>query len=215
MARSGAIMGDFDFFLSFFGVLMGLTVAEIAVKFADAIDSHPRRPIGWLCPLLAIVVLLDVTSLWLWAWGAREFIRVSWYSVYSGLAIALCYFLAAALVFPRVGSDLASLDEHYWRRKRLVVGGVILANAILLAAAMLRVRPALDDLWFFIWQGAYFGPLLVLWRSSGRRLNLAILIYLPVYFAVSALGVLPGSEWGVRSGLKETAPSAIAPASPH
>ena len=208
-------MSDFDFFLSFFGVLLGLTVAEVAIKFADAVDRHPRRPIGLLSPLLAIFVLMDITSLWLWAWGAREFIRVSWLSVYSGLAIALCYFLAASLVFPRGDGNIASLDEHYWRRKRLVLGGVILANAILLAAAMTRVRPALDDHWFFIWQGAYFLPLAVLWFSRLRRLNLALLVYLPIYFSVSAVGVLPGSEWGVRSGLKETAASTSAPTPPR
>jgi len=208
-------MSDFDFFLSFFGVLLGLTVAEVAIKFADAIDRHPNRPIGLLSPLLAVFVLMDITSLWLWAWGAREFIRVSWLSVYSGLAIALCYFLAAALVFPRGESVIANLDEHYWRRKRIVLGGVILANAILLAAAMTRVHPALEDLWFFIWQGAYFVPLAVLWFSSNRRLNLALLLYLPIYFSMSAVDVLPGSEWGVRSGLKATAVSTSAPAPPR
>jgi hypothetical protein len=200
-------MSDFEFFLTFFGLILGLTVAEVAIKFADAVDFHPRRPIGLLSPLLAIFVLMDITSFWLWAWGARDLIEVSWTSVYTALAIALCYFLAASLVFPRNDSDVASLDQHFWRRKRLVLGGVLLANAILIGLALLHVRPSFGDSWFFVWQGAYFIPLAALWVSRSRAVNLAILVYLPIFYAASASGLLPNSEWGVQSGLKATAAS--------
>ena len=39
-------MSEFEFLFSVFGLLIGLTLVEIAVKFADAIDAHHRRPIG-------------------------------------------------------------------------------------------------------------------------------------------------------------------------
>lgn len=50
-------MSDFEFLFSVFGLLIGLTFIEIAIKFADAIDAHSRRPIGLLTPLLALFVM--------------------------------------------------------------------------------------------------------------------------------------------------------------
>src|SRR3954467_4006525 len=45
--RRGA-MDDFSFLSGLFGILFGLIVAELATKFADAINLHHRRPIGLL-----------------------------------------------------------------------------------------------------------------------------------------------------------------------
>ena len=46
--RRGWAMTEFEFLFSVFGLLIGLTLIEIAIKFADAIDAHHRRPIGLL-----------------------------------------------------------------------------------------------------------------------------------------------------------------------
>jgi hypothetical protein len=58
-------MSDFEGLFALFGLLFGLIVAELALKMADAIDSHRERPIGILTPALAFLVLTDVTSFWL------------------------------------------------------------------------------------------------------------------------------------------------------
>jgi len=52
--------------------MFGLIVAELAIKFADAIDSHRERPVGILTPALALLVLTDVTSFWLFIWTAPQ-----------------------------------------------------------------------------------------------------------------------------------------------
>src|SRR4051794_12173839 len=57
-AVAGAAMTEFEFLFSVFGLLIGLTLVEIAIKFADAVDAHSRRPIGVLTPLLALFVLV-------------------------------------------------------------------------------------------------------------------------------------------------------------
>ena len=41
---------DFEYFFSFFGLLLGLTVAEVAVHLADAIEPYRKRPISLLTP---------------------------------------------------------------------------------------------------------------------------------------------------------------------
>jgi hypothetical protein len=64
-------MSDFEFLFALFGLLFGLIVAELSLKFADAIDSNRECPIGILTPALAFLLLTDVTSFWLLIWAAR------------------------------------------------------------------------------------------------------------------------------------------------
>ena len=89
-------MTEFEFLFSVFGLLIGLTLVEVAVKFADAIDAHRRRPIGILTPLLAIFVLIDVTSYWLFSWSLRDLLHVRWRTVFVALTFALPYYLSAS-----------------------------------------------------------------------------------------------------------------------
>ena len=202
-------MSDFEYFFSFFGLLLGLAVAEVALKFADAVDAHMRRPIGVLTPLLAVVVLMDLASLWLWTWSAREIIAVSWPTIFLGLILAVTYFMAASLIFPRVDNRWENLDEHYWARKRLVIGGILLVNLILLLFQFGRALPAWNDAWFFIYQLTYFVPFTALMFSRSRRGDLTILVYLIVMFIVTATDLLPNSEWGNAVDLNP--PSTLAP----
>jgi len=39
-------MTDFEGLFGLFGLMFGLIVAELALKFADAIDSNRERPMG-------------------------------------------------------------------------------------------------------------------------------------------------------------------------
>ena len=189
-------MSDFEYFFTFFGLILGLAVAELSVKFADAVDAHMRRRIGALTPLLAIFVLMDLASLWMWTWSVREIIAVSWRTIFLGLFLAVTYFMAASLIFPRIESRWESLDEHYWARKRLVIGGVLLVNTVTLFLQMGRRLPDWDDVWFFIYQGGYFVPLLALMFTKTRRADLLLLIFLIVTFIVTSTDLLPTSEWG-------------------
>ena len=84
-------MSEFEFLFLVFGLLIGLTLVEIAVKFADAIDAQRRRPIGILTPLLALFVLVDVAGYWLFAWSLRDILHVRWRTVFIGLSVAMIY----------------------------------------------------------------------------------------------------------------------------
>src|SRR6476661_2768257 len=92
----GWAMTEFEFLFSVFGLLIGLTLIEIAVKFADAIDGHRRVPIGVLTPLLASFVLIDVSGYWLFAWSLRDVLHVRWRTVFIGLVVAMTYYFSAS-----------------------------------------------------------------------------------------------------------------------
>jgi hypothetical protein len=55
--------------------MFGLIVAELALKFADAIDARRERPIGILTPALALLLLTDVTAIWINIWAVRNALR--------------------------------------------------------------------------------------------------------------------------------------------
>lgn len=110
-------MSDFEGLFGLFGLMFGLIVAELALKFADAIDSNRERPMGILTAALAFLVLTDVTSFWVFIWASRNALKVNWHTVFGGVLIAIVYFLAATLVFPRTSRGWAHLDDHYWARK--------------------------------------------------------------------------------------------------
>jgi hypothetical protein len=184
------------------------------VKLADAIDSHSRRPVGWLTPMLAVVVLFDVTSFWMWLWSLRATLEVTWSTTLISTALGITYFLAAALIFPRDPTHWPDLDTHYWARKRWVIGGLLTVAAVLLVRNLLRLLPAWSDGWFHYWQGAYFVPLVALLFTRTRRWDLALLTVLIAYWVLGALSVLPDSDWAnslAANGTRASTSAAVAP----
>jgi hypothetical protein len=120
----------FSFYLSYYGLILGLSVAQVASGFLNAIGSRHKTKIGWLTPALAIFIFLDITSFWIFAWAIRNSITISWGSMYLGLLVALVYFMASGLVFPRNIDEWPDLDVYYWKHKRLVIGGILIPNII-------------------------------------------------------------------------------------
>ena len=64
-------MSNFEFVFSLFGLLLGLALAEVLGGFGTAIQSRKKVRIGWLTPLMALLVALDITSFWMIAWSVR------------------------------------------------------------------------------------------------------------------------------------------------
>jgi hypothetical protein len=198
-------MSEFGFFFTLFGLLLGLTLAEIARKFTDTIAARDTVKLGVLTPMLAVFVLLDLASCWIWAWSVRDLIQIDWPTLFAGLVVALAYFFAAASVFPRREGVWPALDEHYFKQKRLVIAGVALANIPGLLLQLAILRPGLDDIWFFVWQGMYWTPLLLLLFVRSRRGNIALLAILLLQYLLVATNALPNSAWGNSVGLNREA----------
>lgn len=123
-------MNDFEFLFALFGLLLGLSLAEVLGGLARSIEARLRPGsairIGWLTPLLAAFVILDLLSFWGAAWFGRSVIAVSGHSLLAITVFASAYYLAASLVFPREVASAAHLDEHFFRIRRIVIG-VLLA----------------------------------------------------------------------------------------
>jgi hypothetical protein len=191
-------MSDFEGLFGLLSLMFGLIVAELAIKSADAIDSHGERPVGILTPALTLLVLTDVTSFWLWVWGARKVLVINWATVFGGVLLAFVYFLAASLVFPRTSRGWASLDEHYWSRKRLVAGGMLFANFAIIGSMLTRATPEWNDWWFYFNFVGYLIALAGLMLSHSRRLDYVFLVWAIGINVAAGANVLHSSHWGHR-----------------
>jgi hypothetical protein len=165
-------MSAFELYLSFYGLLLGLSVAQVASGLGHAVVRRRESHIGWLTPLLSIFVLFDIASFWIWAWVSREVISVSYASIYIGMVIALAYYLASVLLFPVLENGWSDLDQHYWANKRFVVVGIAVANAIVIGEAAVR-RGSVPFTTTLGWslQAFYWGPLLLMFFSRRKLVD--------------------------------------------
>ena len=142
-------MSDFEFLFALYGLMLGLSIAEVlsgvARALEDRLQSRPTLRIGWLCPLLAAFVLLDLLSFWAAAWTVRPLIRVSGESLMLVTAFAGAYYLAARLVFPRDVQQINDLDDHFFRIRRVVLGILLALLAVQMAyyASIPAIQPLL------------------------------------------------------------------------
>ena len=185
-------MAPFEFFFSLYGLVLGLSVSVIATGFATAIQHRRRVRIGWLTPLLAAFVCLDIASFWETAWNAFRDLPFSYGLLVAGLVIALVYFTAASLVFPHQVEEDTALDDHFWANKRPTLLLMIAANTLLVLAtsALVHGTPRGDTLSMHYAATWLLYVVLILPAAlSRRRWLVATLIGLhtAVYLAIAAL----------------------------
>ena len=117
-------MSAFEFFFGFYGLILGLSVVEVITGFSRILKRRQRIRVGYLIPLLALVVLLDLTSFWSMSWVRYQTIDITLQLLVVGMAIAGAYYLAASMVFPDDFDAWPSLDDYYDKHKAWVIGGI-------------------------------------------------------------------------------------------
>lgn len=181
-------MTAFEFVFSLFGLLLGLSLAEVLGGLARTLKQWRLVRLGWLTPLLGLLIMLDLTSSWALAYSLKEAIPANFLALVVGLFVTGLYFLAASLVFPDDASKWADLDDYYFEHKRQILGGM-LASRVLARAAQFGLGAAG---WIYFPAFAAFTVLaLVLMFVRGKRLNLAILLlFLSLYPLFAGLGLV-------------------------
>ena len=146
-------MSAFEFFFSFYGLLLGLSVAELVGGLSRVLHERHRVRFGWLTPLLAVFVAADLATFWNQAW---RFFRGAPFNpalLLIGLVIAATFYVAASVTFPRVTAEGVNtridLDEHFWAQRRVVFGCVLAANAMVWA--LLGLLALADPVWAAFW----------------------------------------------------------------
>lgn len=126
-------MSAFEFFFSFYGLLLGLCVAELVGGFARVLHERQRVRFGWRTPVLALFVAIDIATFWNQAWVIFRGAPFNTFLLILGLAIAATFYIAASVTFPRLAEDTHTpidLDQHFWEQRRVVFSCIMAANLI-------------------------------------------------------------------------------------
>jgi len=155
--------------------------------FAGMVRFHTIRKLEAQTALLAILTLVSICATWVDAWiMLQSSVSLNFRDLWAPVLLAIFYYLAAAVVFPRDHEQYAHLHVYFAARKRFVV-------AMLWAAVLLETYAS----WDFFGQALHHNrPLFWLWMvpynvvgnvlflalllARGRRTNIAILTALIV-----------------------------------
>ena len=125
-------MTDFEFVFLLYALILGLSMVELLTGLGRAMEykfareaEHKDFTIGYLTPLLAGFVMLDLISFWIFAWAIQDAITMGPATVTLVIAFASSYYLAARLVFPTVPDGFTDLDHHFYRVRRVVLAILI------------------------------------------------------------------------------------------
>ena len=186
-------MSGFEFVFALFGLLLGLAIAEVLAGFAqtwkarlraEAAGTVPVR-VGWLVPLLGLLVITDQIGFWLTAYAFREAIPLTFLSLLAVLAAIGGYYLLATFVFPDEPEAWPDFDDYYLRINRIVVGGMLAINLAVIGFAI-----AFEATGGQIAEAEARGPvadaalalalpaLIALFFVKSKRANLALLVLL-------------------------------------
>ena len=178
----------FDFVFSLFGLLLGLSLAEVLGGLARTLKQRKAVRIGWLTPLLGLLVMVDLTSSWALAWSLRDSIPANFLTLVIGLFVTGPYYLAATLIFPDDASRWSDLDTYYFEHKRQVLGG-ILASRVLARAAQFALGAAGWN--YFPAFAAFVFLALAAMFARSKGANLAVLlVFLSLYPLFAVLGLV-------------------------
>jgi len=184
--RRGTAIDGFNFVFSLFALLLGLSLAEVLGGFAKALRRRRVVKLGWLTPLLAIFVMLDLTSFWEFAWGARRFVDPQYGILVIGLFMCGLYYIAASLVFPSEFGERADFDAHYIDHRRQVLGAILICDFIEMAPVLiLRASEIPARVWAE--NVLQFGALLTGVITPNKRANIAALTVLICVYLYSGV----------------------------
>lgn len=196
------MMSPFELVFAAYGLLLGLAFAEVLGGFARTLKlKRAAKPVrvGWLTPLLGLVVMLDLTSFWLLAFDAREQIGANYPTLIGVLAMVGIYYLSASLIFPEVPEEWPDFDEWYDKQNRMVIGGLLAANvASWIGGVVLDATHPLPEVaevagnegltLVYLASGlGVLGLLIALLFVHGRRANVAMLAGIAALLMVSGV----------------------------
>ena len=180
-------MSEFEFTFSFFGLLLGLALAEGLGGLSRSIKASHTVHIGWPTALLGIFVSCDVVTFWMYGWALREVLPLTWPVLFGGFVVTSIYYVSTSLIFPDDVEDWSDLDGHFDKHHRKVLAGVFACNVALLStAAALGGVPGPDPRAIVVtW--SFFPLSLVAMIAKDRRIKLACLGWLIALYPLSVV----------------------------
>lgn len=177
----GHAIDHFSYFITFYSIILGLAVAELLGGFARIVRARALAKLEAQTALLALLTLIMVMTAWLDARDSLQSVTMDFKGLAAPIAMAIFYYLAAAVVFPHDDADHERLADYYASRKRFIAGTLLAASIVdefifvPHFENLLAHMPALFWLWAVPYGTAIMAALLALLLVRSRRANVAML----------------------------------------
>jgi len=168
-------MNSFDYLFSFYGLLLGIAVANVALGFADMWRDCGKFAVGYCPPLLGIIVMLGGMNVWLTMWHVRQDAGVNAWQMLAATGVAMPYVFVSRAMFPGAERETErSLEEHYLRHRMLILIVLAIPPVVSMVSKIL-----LDRVWDHGWEVEWIAAriaipflLLPLGSRAGQRIGL-------------------------------------------
>jgi hypothetical protein len=184
-------MTAFEFVFPLFGLLVGLSFAEMLSGLARTLQDKHEIHVGWLTPLLGLLILINLTMIWLGAWNVRNVSAPSSAGVLFILAVGGTYFLAASMVFPSSGANVRDLDEHFMANRKVALLAIAACNLLYLGRLAAQTYASNGPLWY-IANGGFIALLVLAALARNRRLVIGVFV---VLLAAHVVALAAGSAF--------------------
>lgn len=119
-------MTPFEFFMGFYGLLLGIGLAELLLSFGRLIRARTRPKIGLLTPTLGALVFLQIITSLIDAWLRLQNLRIDLFDMAIPIFIGIAYFLVAVTVVPDDHDEWKNLDDYFFAKRKWTLGPILL-----------------------------------------------------------------------------------------
>lgn len=177
-------MDSFTYFIAFYSLILGLALTELLGGFAHMVRARTLKKLEPQTALLSFFIFIDICTTWMDSWLSLKHITVDFAGLWAPVLIAICLYLAAAVVFPHDEADHERLADYYRERKRFIVG-LLLAVEMLIHVTYLPIfedriahHLAMFWLWTVPFNLAIEGSMVALLFVRSKRANVVLLAVL-------------------------------------
>lgn len=177
-------MDSFTYFIAFYSLILGLALTELLGGFAHMVRAKTLKKLEPQTALLALFILVDICSTWVDSWLSLKHVTVDFAGLWAPVLLAICLYLAAAIVFPHDEADHERLADYYRERKRFIVG-LLFAVEMLIHVTYLPIfedRIAHEPQVFWFWTVpfnlAIEASMIALFLVRSKRANVLLLVVL-------------------------------------
>jgi hypothetical protein len=180
----------FSFFFAFYGLMLGLGVAELLSGFAGMVRAHALKRLEAQTALVALLTFVLIVATWVDTFTMERSITLDFSDLWPPILLATFYYLAAAVIFPRDPRQFSHLRAYFAARRKFVIG--MLFAAELVDAYSVRAfyldtylhDPAKFWGWLVPYNVAIKGCFIALFLVRGRRATIMLLVAQILIFLV-------------------------------
>lgn len=123
-------MSGFEYVFGFYGLLMGLAMANVANGFGDMWRQRDEVRLGICTPAFAAMLVALATSQWRTMWNVRDTITIDAAELVITLGAVLPLVFVSQAMFPARPDRLETLDDHYLASRRALLLPLAFSQAI-------------------------------------------------------------------------------------